>query len=152
MTRQSLRTPNRRRPPATQGGFTLLELMIVVAVVAILAAIAYPSYTRYVQEARRTDAMSSLLQTAGRLERCYTVTNNYASAADGTACVSFPVTSQEGFYEIDTVAASTSASTYVIKAEPASGSPQGGDGACPSFTLDQTGDKGPEATEDECWE
>jgi prepilin-type N-terminal cleavage/methylation domain-containing protein len=45
-------------------GFTLIELMIVLAVIAILAAIAYPSYTRYVLRAKRADAKQQLLQAA----------------------------------------------------------------------------------------
>ncbi|MGM0914345.1 MAG: type IV pilin protein [Pseudomonadota bacterium] len=140
----------RRRPLGPTGstrrsaGFTLIELMIAVAIVAILASIAYPSYTSYVQKTRRTDAMSSLMQTAGQLERCYTVTNNYASAADGTACVPASQPSQEGFY---TIAASAAASTYQLSADP-TGTKQDGDN-CGVFTLDHIGNKGADATD--CW-
>lgn len=140
----------RRRPQGPTGstrrtaGFTLIELMIAVAIVAILASIAYPSYTSYVEKTRRTDAMSSLMQTAGQLERCYTVTNNYASAADGTSCVSASRPSQEGFY---TIIASVAVSTYQISADP-SGTKQKDDD-CGVFTLDHIGNKGADATD--CW-
>ena len=49
-------------------GFTLIELMIVVAIIAILAAIAYPSYTQYKIRTNRADVQSEMMQTAQRLQ------------------------------------------------------------------------------------
>lgn len=65
----------RRRASA---GFTLIELMIVVAVVAILAAIAYPSYQDAVRKARRGQAKADLVELAAEAERFRTVNNSYA--------------------------------------------------------------------------
>ena len=48
--------------PSKHQGFTLIELMIVVAVVAILSSIAYPSYTEYVRRGHRAEARAGLLQ------------------------------------------------------------------------------------------
>jgi type IV pilus assembly protein PilE len=52
-------------------GFTLIELMIVVAIVGILAAIAYPSYTEYVKRTHRSEIASLLTEQAQALERYY---------------------------------------------------------------------------------
>jgi type IV pilus assembly protein PilE len=66
-------------------GFTLIEIMIVVAIVAILSAIAYPSYTQYVVRSYRAEARNALLETAQWMERNYTLTQNYSVRADNTA-------------------------------------------------------------------
>lgn len=67
-------------------GFTLIELMIVVAIVGILAAVAYPSYTRHVEATRRTDAQASLMAFAQAMERLYSEDGTYAGAdGDSTA-------------------------------------------------------------------
>lgn len=59
-------------------GFTLIELMIVVAVVAVLAAIAYPAYTDAVRKSRRAQAKADLVEYAAQAERSRTVNNSYA--------------------------------------------------------------------------
>ena len=58
-------------------GFTLIELMIVVAVVAILAAIAVPSYQEQVRKSRRAQAKADLVEYAQMAERFFTVNNTY---------------------------------------------------------------------------
>lgn len=52
----------------SQQGFTLIELMIVVAIIGVLAAIAYPSYQRYVIKTKRTDMMTEMQNIASRIE------------------------------------------------------------------------------------
>jgi type IV pilus assembly protein PilE len=64
------------------GGFTLIELMIVVAIVAILAAIALPSYNQYVVRAKLTEAYSNLLAIRVQSEQWFQDNRTYA----GTPC------------------------------------------------------------------
>jgi type IV pilus assembly protein PilE len=59
-------------------GFTLIELMIVVAIVGILAAVAYPSYTEYVKRTHRAEIASLLSEQVQALERYYSGAGNGA--------------------------------------------------------------------------
>lgn len=63
------------------GGFTLIELMIVVAVIAILAAIAYPSYMDSLRKGRRGQAKADLVEYAQMAERFHTTNNTYVGFA-----------------------------------------------------------------------
>src|SRR3546814_11573202 len=68
-------------------GFTLIELMVVVAIIAILASIAYPAYTDYIVKTRRSAGAACLLEQAQFLERYYPTNMGYSSAAlPATAC------------------------------------------------------------------
>ena len=67
--------------PIKHQGFTLIELMIVVAVVAILSSIAYPSYTEYVRRGHRAEARAGLLQAQQWLERAATATGTYPASS-----------------------------------------------------------------------
>jgi len=64
-----------------QRGFTLIELMIVVAIIGILTAIAQPGYQKYVQTTRRADAQAILVEASGSMERYFTENNSYANAS-----------------------------------------------------------------------
>lgn len=125
-------------------GFTLMELMIVVAVVAILAAIAYPSYTHEVIKSRRTAAAGCLMEYANYMERYYTTNlrydqdvNSVANALPALDCASSAQTGAYYQYALPTPA--LSATTYNITATPQG--PQTADTACATLAIDQTGQR-----------
>lgn len=68
-----------------QSGFTLIELMIVVATIGILASIAYPSYTQYVISANRAAAQAEMMGIANRQQQFLLTNRSYADQATLTA-------------------------------------------------------------------
>ncbi|WP_417066920.1 type IV pilin protein [Niveibacterium terrae] len=72
--------------PGLNHGFTLIEVMIVLAIVAILSAIALPSYSDYVLRSKLPEAFSTLSDLRIKLEQYYQDNSRYADAAAGTTC------------------------------------------------------------------
>lgn len=140
-------------------GFTLIELMIVVAIIGILAAIAYPSYQEYVRRGQRAEARAQLLEAAQFMERFFTINNGYAVDVGGAAValpaslVQSPKPPQAATYNINLNPAPT-ATTYSLQAVPVAGGIMAAD-RCATITLNQTGAQGlagaPTATVAECW-
>jgi type IV pilus assembly protein PilE len=125
-------------------GFTLIELMIVVAIVGILASVSMAFYGNYVTKAKRTDGRSTLTETAARLEKCKAIYGGY----DNGNCDSvIPTESSEGYYGITDV---RTASAFTLTATPVTGKSQANDSDCTVMTLDNTGIKGG-SNPDECW-
>ena len=120
-------------------GFTLIELMIVVAVIAILAAIAFPSYNNYVRKARRTDAKTALLDLAARQERLFSTKNTYSDTATelGYAGV-FPAnvlsSGSTAYYQISVPV--KTGTTFTAQASPIGA--QAAD-VCGTYVIDQLG-------------
>ena len=124
-------------------GFTLVELMIVVAIVGILAAIAYPAYSQYILKSRRTDARNAVLDLASRQERFFSVNNTYstspAALGYGATASTFPVSvsvSGQSYYNL-TATISSAPAGFVGTATPVL--PQTADTKCYSFQVDQSG-------------
>lgn len=138
-----------RRLPCERG-FTLIEVMLVVAVIGILTAIALPSYQDYVRRAHRAEARTGLLQAAHWLERVATANGSYPTDPLPPALSVVP--GQR--YSI--VIEPAKASTYTLNATP-----QGAQSAdkCGTLTLQQDGSRGANATAGtsdaalslECW-
>lgn len=123
-------------------GFTLIELMVVVAIIAILAAIAYPSYQAQVRKSRRAAAASFLMQVAGRQQQRMLDVRSYASAlADLNLSLPSEMT---GHYTVAVVVGAAPPS-FTLKATAVG--MQAADPGCGELTLTNTGVKSPT----QCW-
>lgn len=137
-------------------GFTLLELMIVVAVVAILSAIAYPAYQKYVLRSKRGEAKAALVELAQYMERNYTESNAYNKLGSGAAftAASLPYSQvpKSGTVNYNITFDTLTASAFTLKATPTGG--QTAD-ECGSLTVNQLGQNGVDnsnsASADNCW-
>ena len=134
-------------------GFTLIELMIVVAIIGLLAAIALPSYQDYIRKARRADAKSSLSQLAQFMERNYSVAQRYDKYGSGNNITlpfsESPVDGASKYYDLSL--SSVAQNTFTLQAVPKNG--QENDG-CKTLTLTNAGTKGTTSatmSASDCW-
>jgi type IV pilus assembly protein PilE len=130
-----------------KSGYTLVEVMIVIAIVAILVGLALPSYQNSVRKGRRADAQTDMLRYANLAEREYTRNNSYAAAAlpdgdkdgDGT----------DDFYTYTFVVdPDFDNDAWTIRATPTTHQAKDG---CGTMTLTHTGQRTKTGTEAGCW-
>ena len=143
--------------PRRSHGFTLIELMIVVAVIAIIAAIGYPSYINSVVKTKRAAAEGCVSQYATYMERFYTQNLRYDNDTAGNPN---PVVGNAPALKLDCagpqssgadynfLVAAPTQSTYTITATP-QGAQATRDTTCGTLTLDQSGAKTPSTSG--CW-
>ena len=133
-------------------GFTLIELMIVVAIIAILVAVALPSYRSYVIKAKRPDATNMLTDIANQQIQYFMDNRAYGTVAQlglaTTGCGTDAV-SNEGFYCINI--ALTGTAFYKLTATPTSKCGQDQDTECATITYDSTEKKDSTGGGTQCW-
>lgn len=121
-------------------GFSLIELMVVVAIIAIIASIAVPSYNAYTFKARRAAGTACLVQSAQQMERFYTTNLTYAGSPGVFTCDG----DTDDFYAVTRT--QVDARSFTLSATP--GGRQAGD-TCGILTLNQQGTRTPGT--DGCW-
>lgn len=125
-------------------GFTLIELMIVVAVIGILAGIALPQYQQYVIRGNRTAAEAFMMDVVNREKQYLLDARSYAIDGGTTALAQLtmaPPPAVSKYYTFTvTVPVASTVPTFTITATPIVGKLQASDG---SLTLDDLGNRGP---------
>jgi type IV pilus assembly protein PilE len=124
-------------------GFTLIELMIVVAIIAVLTTISYPMYNSQIQKARRSEGRNSLLDFSMRFEEFYGTNYTYTGADVYTNLSTKPKT-ENNYYQMSGVI-SSAGDTYTLTATAINS--QAKDTDCATITFDQVGTKSPTT----CW-
>lgn len=127
-------------------GFSLIELMIVVAIVAILASIALPAYNDHVRKTRRTAGAACASAAAQQMERFYTTALRYNGTGSPTAAQLSAICEPKTLAFYTPSVATPDAKSYTITMSPTG--EQSGD-SCGDLSINQAGTKSP--TTPSCW-
>jgi type IV pilus assembly protein PilE len=142
---------------ATQRGFTIIEVLIVIGIIGVLTAIALPSYRSYIQKANRAVAESFLLNVANRQEQYLLDKRGYfCTTGTCTHLISLPVTIPDEVsrnYTITVTAVDASPPTFQVNAIPTSTGANANDTKCATLTYTNAQIKGKTGTGavTDCW-
>lgn len=125
-------------------GFSLIEIMIVVAIVGILAAIAYPSYRQQMLRTNRTEGMSALQEAASKQERYF---SNNSTYAPDVATLNVSAATEHGHYAISIANGPCGNTTQCYELRATAQAGQANDTGCTVLTLNSRGERGPAG----CW-
>lgn len=150
MSHSSLNVRAFQRGPASQHGFTLIELMIVVAVIAVLAVVAYASYDWATTKTRRKEAAGCIEQGAQYMERFHATNMRYDKTLAGAA-VALPNQCPADLSDFYTVSlTNVTATTYTVQAVP-QGVQASRDTSCGTLGMNQAGTKSASGGGSGCW-
>jgi len=133
-----------------QQGFSLMELMIVVAVIGILAGIAYPNYSEYVKRGNRSEGQAFLNDVSARQERYFAQNNAYITSNNDVAKLALKngLVSETGKYQL-VLSSSNNDGGYTLTANQ-----QFNDTKCGNLTLNARGVRGRTGSDmsiADCW-
>ncbi len=142
-----------------QCGFTLIELMVVIAIVAVLVTVAYPSYTDYITRSKRATAKSFLVRLADQQEHFFLDNKRYAIDLNelgyGNAFItidrqgnSIPALAADRIYAAGVI--NVTATSYLALAVPQLGQAIN-DTECANMMLDQAGFRSNSGAGTDCW-
>lgn len=134
-----------------QKGFSLIELMIVVAVIGILAAVAYPAYQDYVIRAKRGEAMNALAELRIAQEKWRANNTNFVTSTASLGSLSIATSTVDGNYDLTLLEPTGSQVGFLAIASPAVGSTQVNDTTCGAFAVDRNGPWETGYASSDCW-